>query len=308
MNVGPNVTLGPRLIMGSDALTVRAALAYGRGQLKVSDSPALDARLLLQHVLQVDHAYLIAHDDAALASEDEVAFRRLVRRATLREPVPYLTGRAPFYGRQFMVSPTVLIPRPETELLVEHALRWIEDWSGHDDKGHAIGPRIVDVGTGSGCIAITLALEARTLEIEAVDVSVKILEIARRNAVLLGAAERLVFRLGSLLEPVDGRLDLILANLPYIADPEWTALDDGIKWYEPEVALRGGPKGLDVIRQLLEQAADKLAPGGAILLEIGWQQGRAVQNLAARFFPQARIETLVDYGGRDRLVSIQTVG
>jgi release factor glutamine methyltransferase len=134
------------------------------------------------------------------------------------------------------------------------------------------------------------------------------LQIARRNAVLLGAADRLVFRLGSLLRPVGGRPDLVLANLPYIADPEWTALDDGIKWYEPEVALRGGPNGLEVIRQLLEQTADKLAPGGAILLEIGWQQGRAVRDLAAKYFPQARIETLVDYGGRDRLVAIQTVG
>ncbi len=304
---GPNSMVEPNSMVGRDPLTIRAALAYGKGQLKVSDSPALDARLLLQHVLQIDHAYLIAHDDALLEGEDEETFRRLVRRAALREPIPYLTGRAPFYGRQFMVTPAVLIPRPETELLVEEALRWLGAWSGRGDSVRAARPRAVDIGTGSGCIAITLALETEALAIEAVDISRQALEIARRNAVSLGAIDRLVFRLGSLLRPIDGQPDLVLANLPYIADPEWTTLDDGIKWYEPEVALRGGPNGLEVIRLLLAQAADQLAPGGAILLEIGWQQGQAVRDLAARIFPQARIETLVDYGGRDRLVAIQTM-
>ena len=294
--------------MDKEPLTVRAALAYGQAQLMTSDSPALDARLLLEHVLQVDHAYLIAHDDRLLPGELEETYRHLVRRAALREPIPYLTGRAPFYGRQFMVSPAVLIPRPETELLVEQALRWMNGWLPGDEVSRPAGPYVVDVGTGSGCIAITLALETATSRIEAVDVSPMALAIARRNATLLRATKRLVFRQGSLLAPINGQPDLIVANLPYIADPEWTVLADGIKWYEPDVALRGGPDGLEVIRQLLKDAVRQLAPGGAILLEIGWQQGKAVRDLARVYFARAEVEILVDYGGRDRLVAIHTVG
>ena len=166
----------------------------------------------------------------------------------------------------------------------------------------------MDVGTGSGCIAITLALEAASSRIEAVDISPLALAIARRNATQMKAMERLIFRQGSLLAPITGQPDLIVANLPYIADPEWTALADGIKWYEPDVALRGGPDGLEVIRQLLNDVVKQVAPGGAIMLEIGWQQGKAVRDLAGDYFAQAEVEILVDYGGRDRLVVIRTVG
>ncbi len=294
--------------MEKEPLTVRAALAYGRAQLIASDSPALDARLLLEHVLQVDHAYLIAHDDRALPGEIEATYRQLVRRAALREPIPYLIGRAPFYGRQFIVSPAVLIPRPETELLVEQALRWINGWLSDKAVDQPAGPHIVDVGTGSGCVAITLALETTTSRIEAVDISPLALAIARRNATLLNAMKRLIFRQGSLLAPISGQPDLVVANLPYIADPEWTALADGIKWYEPDVALRGGPDGLDVIRQLLKETVRQLAPGGTIMLEIGWQQGKAVREMARGYFARAEVEILVDYGGRDRLAVIRTLG
>ena len=119
--------------------------------------------------------------------------------------------------------------------------------------------------------------------------------------------ERIIFHQDSLLSPIENRPDLIVANLPYVTDPEWTALDDGIKWYEPDIALRGGPDGMAVIRQLLGEAVKCLMPGGAILCEIGWQQGSAAQELAHSFFPQAKIEILTDFGGRDRLLTIQTV-
>jgi release factor glutamine methyltransferase len=293
--------------MTDQPLTIRAALAYGQGQLGASASPALDARLLLEHVLQVEHAYLIAHPERQLAARQEATFRRLVRRAALREPIPYLTGWAPFYGRRFRVSPAVLIPRPDTEFLVEQALAWLGDRSGAAG-GRQGAPLVVDVGTGSGCVAITLALESSLERIAAVDVSATALSIARQNAEGLEAADRLVFHQGSLLAPIDGRPDLIVANPPYIADPEWTAIDDGIKWYEPDIALRGGPDGLAVIRQLLGEAAQRVAPGGAILCEIGWQQGSTARALARTFFPQANVEILVDFGGQDRLLAIQTVG
>lgn len=284
--------------MDDKLLTIRDALSYGQGQLMASDSPALDARLLLQHVLQVNHAYLIAHHDRTLTNYQEATYRRLVRRAALREPIPYLIGRAPFYGRQFTVSPAVLIPRPETEMLVERALSWM--------NGRAVEPHIVDVGTGSGCVAITLALESETSKLEAVELSPAALEIARKNAALLEVSDRVTFHQDSLLAPINDQPDLIVANLPYVSDSEWTALDDGIKWYEPDIALRGGPDGMVVIRQLLGEAQNRLKPGGAILCEIGWQQGTAAQELASALFPQATVEILTDLGDRDRLLTIQT--
>lgn len=294
--------------MDDRPLTIRAALAYGRGQLQASDSPALDARLLLEHVLQANHSYLIAHDDRQLEKHQEATYRRLVRRAALREPIPYLTGWAPFYGRRFKVSPSVLIPRPDTEFLVEQALGWINGCPGAAPTGPAAGPLIVDVGTGSGCVAITLALETSCEQLEAVDVSSAALDIAGQNAQHLGVDHRITFHQGSLLAPVARRPDLIVANLPYIADPEWTTIDDGIKWYEPDIALRGGPDGLAVIRQFLGEAVHCVAPGGAILCEIGWQQGSTARELARMFFPQANVEILTDQGGRDRLLAIQTMG
>jgi len=294
--------------MDDRSLTIREALAYGRAQLQASDSPALDARLLLEHVLQASHTYLIAHDERQLAGHQAATFRRLVRRAALREPIPYLTGWAPFYGRRFKVSPSVLIPRPETEFLVERALDWIKARPGGATPGRQDAPLIVDVGTGSGCVAISLALESEAGQIAAVDISPAALAIAQENAEHLGVAQRITFHQGSLLAPVAGRADLIVANPPYIADPEWTAIDDGIKWYEPDIALRGGPDGLAVIRQLLAEAAQRAAPGGAILCEIGWQQGSTARKLARTFFPQATVEILSDYGGRDRLLAVQKVG
>jgi release factor glutamine methyltransferase len=294
--------------MDDRPMTIRAALAYGAGQLQGSDSPALDARLLLEHVLEVDHAYMIAHGDRELGSRHAATYRRLVRRAALREPVPYLTGWAPFYGRRFKVSPAVLIPRPDTEFLVEQAIAWLKEWRAATAVKRQGWPLIVDAGTGSGCVAITLALETAVDRLEAVDISQAALAIARENASRLKAAERVVFHHGSLLAPIAGRPDLIVANLPYIADVEWTAVDDGIKWYEPDIALRGGPDGLVVIRQLLAEAAHRMMPGGAILCEIGWQQGSTALELARTFFPQAKVEILSDYGGRDRILTVQTVG
>ncbi|MCI0396289.1 MAG: peptide chain release factor N(5)-glutamine methyltransferase [Chloroflexi bacterium] len=279
-------------------MTIQEALAFGRQQLTASPSPALDARLLLEHVLQVEHAYLVAHGDDPLTAAQEQDYRTLVDRAARRKPIPYLVGQAPFYGLAFAVSPAVLIPRPETELLLEAALGWARQRAA---------VYIVDVGTGSGCIAISLARQLPAARIEATDISPSALKMARRNAQTHGVAGRILFHHGELLEPVAGRPDLIVANLPYVTDHEWTELDDGVKWYEPDVALRGGPDGLDVIRQLLGQAQSRLAGGGAIFLEIGWQQGPAMDQLAQSHFPSARVTITPDYAGHDRIVGIETV-
>jgi release factor glutamine methyltransferase len=280
-------------------MTIHDALVYGRHQLHQSDSPALDARLLLEHILQTSHSYLVAHGDELLPAEQERQYQRLLARARRREPVPYLTGSAPFYGREFRVTSAVLIPRPETELLVEAATAW---------AGRRASLHVVDVGTGSGCIAVTLARLLPQARVEATDISAEAITVARRNAAQHEVVSRIHFYQGNLLEPIQERPDLIVANLPYIADSEWTLVDDTVKWYEPAVALRGGPDGLEQIRALLAQATTRLAPAGAIFLEVGWQQGQATQAIAQAYFPTAQVQVQADYAGHDRLVVVELLG
>lgn len=278
-------------------MTIRESLQWARERLTHSPSPHADARLLLQHVLQAGHTYLAGHPEESL-SEDQVAqFRTLVARAEQKEPIPYIIGETTFYGLDFIVSPDVLIPRPETEHLVQAAINWA---AGRD------APTLVDVGTGSGCIAITLARHLPGAEVLAIDVSREALAVARRNVLRHGVIDHIQLIHGSLLEKVSQPVDLIAANLPYVSDVEWTTLDDSVKWYEPAGALRGGPEGLDLIQRLLQQARPQLRPGGAIFLEIGWRQGGPTLELAQTYFPAARITLKADYAGHDRLVIIHT--
>lgn len=277
-------------------MKIAEALAHGRDQLHTSPTPQLDARLLLQHILQVNHSYLIAHNDQALTDEQEAQFNQLLQRAQKQEPIPYIIGTAPFFDFDLIVSPAVLIPRPETELLVETAVTWAKT---HDQ------PHIVDVGTGSGCIAIALARRLPQAHLTAVDISSNALSIAQQNAAS-HAPNRIRFHEGSLLTPTSGQIDSIVANLPYVTDGEWTALDDGVKWYEPSLALKGGEDGLDIIRELLKQAQSRLSTSGAIFLEIGWKQGRDVQQLARSFFPNASVSVIPDLAGHDRIIAIES--
>lgn len=275
-------------------MTIRQAQALAQRQLGASFSPVLDARLLLQHVLGQDHPYLIAHDGDILSPDQATAYEALVARAAAGEPIPYLTGTAPFYGLDFDVTPAVLIPRPETEQLVEEALAWARP------RGLQ---RVVDVGTGSGCIAVSLATALPEAEIWAVDISTEALDVARRNAER-NVPGRVVFRQSDLLSGVDDHFDLVAANLPYISDGEWTELAVGVKSYEPTLALRGGADGLDLIRRLLTQLTTRLNPDGLALLEIGWRQGHAAAALAEATFPSARIDVLRDFAGHPRHLRI----
>lgn len=274
--------------------TIKEWLAWGRAELV--GIPAGDTRLLLQHVLQVNHAYLVAHDQDALLIGQEQQFRSLVQRAKMGEPVPYIVGHAPFFGRDFVVSPAVLIPRPETEELVQHALHWLAD---RPDS------RVVDVGTGSGCIAVTLACERPGLHVAAVDVSPDALAVAGRNARRLDVAGRVRFFHGHLLEPLPDAIDLIIANLPYVGAVEWPDLMESVRHYEPQTALLAGEDGLLLINQLMQQAQTRLRPRGAIMLEIGWQQGAAVVTLAQEQFPAGMVNLHQDLAGLDRFVTIQ---
>ena len=276
--------------------TIREAQRLGRAHLHQSPSPALDARLLLEHVLQRDHAFLIAHDDTLLGVDQEAAYRALLKRAAAHEPIPYLIGHAPFMGLDFTVSHHVLIPRPETEQLVEIGIDWGKD------KG---GIRVADIGTGSGCIAVSLARFLPQVEIVAIDVSPRALEIAAANAAR-HAPGRVGLVRANLLSAIATGLDLVAANLPYIAGHEWPTLPIGVKSYEPTLALHGGEDGLELIRELLPQAAERMRPGGLVLLEIGWQQGDAVAALARDWFPAADVSVRADFAGHDRIVAIQT--
>ncbi|GJM42480.1 MAG: release factor glutamine methyltransferase [Ardenticatenaceae bacterium] len=279
-------------------MTIQEALAYGRSQLTPSSpTPQLDARLLLEHLLDVPHSYLIVHDNQRLTDEQSSSYQQLITRATQSEPIPYIIGYAPFFDFDLHVAPGVLIPRPETEQLVELAVAWAKS----QEPKHQL--TAVDVGTGSGCIAIALARFLPHLQVTAVDISSKALAIAKQNGTRL-APERITFRQSNLLDSVDAPLNLIVANLPYVTSGEWQSLADGVKLHEPALALDGGADGLDLIRMLLQQAVAKLHRPGAIFLEIGWQQGDMAQQAAQTYFPEAKIAVLPDFAGHDRIVKI----
>jgi release factor glutamine methyltransferase len=259
----------------------------------------LELQLWLAHVLGVSRARLLAHLDDPVTPEQESRFRAGLARLATGEPLPYLTGRTEFYGLEFAVTPATLIPRPETEHLVEEALARIEQ--------PGAGVTIADVGTGSGCIAVSLAVHRPAVEVYAVDISPDSLVVAAQNAERHRVAGRIHWRRGHLLDPLpeDAALDLIVANLPYVSDPEWADLPVGVRDYEPAGALRGGPAGLDLIRALLGAAPAVLKPGGAILLEIGAAQGPGALALARALLPRAaHIEVRPDYAGRDRILIV----
>ncbi len=260
------------------------------------ESPRFDADLLLTHVLGTNRALLLAHLDRPLSPEQQARFHKLVARRADREPLAYLLGHREFYGLDFLVDPRVLIPRPETEHLVEEALR----------LAARLPPslRLADVGTGSGAIAVALAVHLPQATVYALDASAEALAMAAANAQRHGVSGRVRCLAGDLLTPLPEAVHLIVANLPYVARDEWAALAPEIREHEPRQALDGGPDGLNLIRRLLATAPSHLCPGGAVLLEIGAGQGAAVIALARRHFPQAAVRLLPDYAGLDRVVVV----
>ncbi len=258
------------------------------------DRPQVEAELLLVHVLAQPRAYLWAHPEAALTSQQAADYAACVQRRAAGEPLPYITGQIEFFGLMFTVMPDVLIPRPETETLVEAALDWLE---AHPD---AVA---VDVGTGSGCIAVALTIQVPSLRLYATDISPAALQMARANAERHNVAEHITFLEGDLLMPLLEPVDLIVSNPPYVAEDEWDALPLSVR-QEPRLALLSGADGLDAIRQLLQQACTRLLPSGLMLVEIGERQGKAAQALAQAAFPDADVSILPDLAGKDRVLKI----
>ena len=236
------------------------------------DEAAIDAEVLVRHTLGWDRATLLMRGNEAPPAGFDGRFAELVRRRCGREPVAMIVGEREFWGLAFEVTSDVLVPRPETEFVVEAALELA-----------AAGEvrRIVDVGTGSGCIAVALAVALPGVEVVATDVSPAALAVAARNAARHGVQARIAFVHGPLLEGVEGRADLIVSNPPYVATAEAPTLPPEVLMFEPHGALFGGDDGLDVIRRLLQTAADHLAPCGRLVVEFGFGQAAAVSGLAA---------------------------
>jgi release factor glutamine methyltransferase len=284
--------------------TIREALSRARSRLRAAEisSADLDAAVLLGSVLGVERATLYAHPERALTPEAQAAFDALIARRLQGEPVAYLTGHKEFMGLDFLVDCRALIPRPETELLVEMALAEVRR------RGEAAlaDLRVVDIGTGSGAIAIALAvLEPRLPLIYATDISAEALALAAENARQLGVESRVCLLQGDLLEPLPEPVDLLVANLPYVADNEREVLAPDVRDYEPHLALFGAEDGLGHIRRLLASAPPRLKPGAVILLEFGYNQRARLAEIILSALPGAQVRFISDYAGWDRLVEIK---
>lgn len=259
------------------------------------ENPALEAQLLLASVLKRPRAWLLAHPEQTLTGEDLVGLEDLLHRRISGEPLPYILGRWEFYGLELTITPDVLIPRPETELLVEAALAWLEKHPGRR--------LAADVGVGSGAISVALLSHAPDLHIVATDLSFAALRIARHNLAAHGVIDRARLVQSDLLTAVRGPLDLVCANLPYIPSARLRELD--VARTEPAAALDGGADGLRLIDRLLDDANRWLAPGGLLLLEIEAGQGDSAPALTRRYFPSAKITVLPDLAGLPRLLKVE---
>lgn len=291
----------------AQARTLGMALAHARALLANAGStptPDLDGQVLLAHVTGSPRATLVAFPERALDADVAARYASLVARRARGEPVAYLIGHREFFGLDFLVDARVLVPRPETELLVEAALA---DLRARLAANPSHPPRVADIGTGSGAIALALAVsEPRLPLVYATDVSADALALAGENARRLGVAERVRCLRGDLLAPLPEPVDVLVANLPYIAPADAATLPVDVRMYEPALALYGAEDGLGHLRRLLAAASAVLRPGASLYLEIGYDQGSAVLALARAAFPGADARLVSDYAGLDRVVRVGT--
>lgn len=274
-------------------MTLKQALNCAREILVANnvEDASLESELLLRHTLKISQVQLYQDLNRELNLEQEKTFWDLVRRRLNGEPTAYITGHREFYGLDFYVDSNVLIPRPESELLVEKALTLAQ---------HCQIFTVAEIGTGSGAIAISLALNLPQTRIYATDISTAALKVARFNCQKHGVLNRIWLLQGYMLDPLPEPVDLIIANLPYAKEPELPQLTH----FEPRLALDGGADGLEKIHQLCRQASSKLRPDGSLLMEIGEGQERAVTTLLCSLFPSAKVEVAPDLSGIERVVSL----
>src|SRR5216684_4544032 len=262
----------------------------------------LEAQILLSHILQIERTVLYAYPERVLTPEQEQQFLTFIERRSRGEPIAYLTGHKEFYGLAFLVDKRVLIPRPETEFLVETALHACRQMF---DAGRT--PLVADIGTGSGIIPVTLAvLEPRLPYLYASDISPDALDVAFLNCLRHHVEDRIHLLYGDLLAPLPEPIDILTANLPYVGTGEMDDLARDVLAYEPHLALFSGPDGLDLLQRFFTelQRSHKIAQGAVLLLEIGYRQREPLTSLLHELWPQATVTFKKDFAGWDRLLHV----
>ena len=281
--------------MRSTTTEVGAWLQKAKARLAGHERPGLEAQVLLSNLTGISQAGLLAHPEKTVDPGLVAQLDQLLERLAAGEPLPYLIGHWQFYGLDFEVTPDVLIPRPETELLVDQAMEWL--------NRHPRRHNMADVGTGSGCIAASLLVHKPGLRVLAVDRSYRALRVAERNFRRLGVRERVRLACGDLLSLTRGQFSLVTANLPYIPTPVLTGLE--VARHEPYLALDGGPGGLELITRLLADADRWLAAESLLLLEIEAGHADTAPRVVRHYFPQADITLLHDLNGKARVVRVE---
>ena len=250
-------------------------------------------------MLGIPRHRLYAYQDDTIPDEAAETLEKAVQRRLRREPLAYILGHREFYGVDLTVGPGVMVPRPETEMLIERAMLVCME------RMERAGLVVVDVGTGSGGIAVNLAMHLPGVRLYATDISADALEVARVNVDKFGLGQRVTLLKGDLLEPLPGRVDVIVANLPYIPSARLKDLQPELAW-EPRTALDGGADGMVMLRRLMGQAAGKLAVDGVMLLEIDPGQGEPLRRMATRLFPAAATSVEKDLAGLDRIFVVES--
>ena len=292
--------------MSRTQTSARVLLAEARSQLQEAgvEAAPLEARLLLAHAIDTPPESLLTEPDQLVSAEEESRFRATLARRLDREPLFYITGEREFYGLPFLVDARALIPRPETELLVEETIAAAREMK--TENAHGEGLLIADVGTGSGCIVVAAATVLTGARFAAVDISADAVEVARHNAERHGVADRITFAVGDLLEPLPAPLDIIVANPPYIPAENLPELQAEIRDHEPRVAVDGGAGGVTIAERLIRAAPSYLRPGGRLLMEVGYGQAPLMVDAAIEAFPAGSVvDMALDLAGIPRVVRVR---
>lgn len=286
--------------------TLGQAIAESRrvlGQAGI-ESAEQEALWIVQHVLRLPAHHVVIDRDRLLASTELADVKGLIQRRVGREPLQYILGTQEFCGLEFHVNPAVLIPRPETELLVEYVAQRISSEQP---------ATIVDVCTGSGCIAVAIARQRPRARLIATDLSSRSLDVARQNAARHSVGERMIWLEGNLLgalagQRLEGQVDVIVSNPPYIAEADWATLQPEVRLFEPRGALIAGPQGTELHERLLQEASRYLSPGGALILEIGAGQARAIRQIVEQISGYRFHRLVYDEAGLERVVIVERAG
>jgi release factor glutamine methyltransferase len=289
-------------------MTIKEALTWGTSELKslgISE-PHASAEVLLSDVLNLTRTDLLAHSDREVNTKDYNKFQKYLKRRQKHEPVWQIIGKVDFWGMSYVVNKDVLVPRPETEILVKEALKLVESTKYKVESQNRV-LKVLDLGTGSGTIIIALASELKECSFFASDVSFGALTVAKKNAKRLVPKAKIKFKKGDLFKPWKGeKFDIICANLPYIPSEDMASLAFDLVHHEPRVALEGGQGGLEIYKRFFTELSSRLEPGGAVFCEIGINQGKGIEKLAQKYLPGASCKVLGDLAGIDRVVIIRT--